>query len=114
MPQTVLLDTNVMLDYLENRNSEVQDIVATILHFHNRGAIEVATTVFNIAELIDKLFQIYVIGNLMSERLSYDEIQKKKGDMVLFRDVSENNREKIRKEVRNFIFGKDIRILPLS
>jgi len=85
--QTVFLDTCVILDYLENRDTDIRDIVAQLLLFHENGKIILATSIFNIAELIDKEFEIYFIGHLISKRLSYDEIWKKKGNKKLFREL---------------------------
>jgi hypothetical protein len=39
MAQTVFLDTDVILDYLENRNKEVRDLVAQLLLLHEKGRI---------------------------------------------------------------------------
>jgi predicted nucleic acid-binding protein len=57
MVQVIFLDTNVILDYLENRNQEVRDVIAQSLLLHKKGRIILATSVFNIAELIDQEFQ---------------------------------------------------------
>ncbi|MGB2727109.1 MAG: hypothetical protein WBD09_01355 [Halobacteriota archaeon] len=114
MAQIVFLDTNVVLDYLENRNQEVRDIIAQLLFFHRSGKIILATSVFNIAELIDKEFEIHVIGSLMAEKLSYDEIFKRKGDKKLRRQVAESRRETIKNKVEEFLFKNEIRILSLS
>jgi len=109
--QTVFLDTCVILDYLENRDAEIRDIVAQLLLFHEKGKITLATSIFNIAELIDKEFEIHFIGHLVSERLSYDEIWKKKGNKRLFREISERNKEIIERRIKDFIIGKEICVL---
>ena len=113
MNQIIFLDTNVILDYIENRNQEVRDIIAQLLLFHENDKIVLATSVFNISELIDKEFEIHYIGNLLSEKLSYDEILKQKSNKKQFRGVAMKNKGKIEKKIKNFIFGKKIEILTL-
>lgn len=109
--QIVFLDTCVMLDYLENRNEKVRDIVAQLLLLHENGQIALTTSIFNIAELIDKEFEIHFIGNLVAERLSYDEIASQRGNRTLLREVSERTRGIIEDKVRQFVFDKSITIL---
>jgi hypothetical protein len=103
-----------MLDYLENRNQEVRDIIAQLLLLFKKGRIIVATSIFNITELIDKEFQIYFIGSCIGERMSYDEIERKKGDKNLFKEIAEVNKEKIEEKIENFIFKNEIKILSFS
>jgi predicted nucleic acid-binding protein len=113
--QMAFLDTDVILDYLENRNQEVRDIVAQLLLIHKKGRIVLATSVFNIAELIDKEFQIHFIGWCLKERMSYDEIMSKLNrDERLFREVSNKNKEEVERRIKDFIFGNGIQILSLS
>jgi predicted nucleic acid-binding protein len=114
MVQIAFLDTDVILDYLENRNQEVRDIVAQLLLLHKKGRIVLATSVFNIAELIDKDFQIHFIGWCLKERMTYDEvISKLNRDEKLFREVSSRNKEEVEKRIKSFIFEKKIQILSL-
>ena len=70
MAQMVFLDTNVILDYLESRNQEVRDIIAQLLLLYKKGRVILATSVFNVAELVDKEFQIRFIGVCVNERMS--------------------------------------------
>lgn len=115
MMQMVFLDTDVILDYLENRNRDVQDIIAQLLLLHKKGRIILSTSIFNIAELIDKEFEIHFIGWCLNERLSYDEtISKLNRDEKLFREVSERNRKEIERRVEDFISKNEIRILSLT
>ena len=115
MTQIIFLDTDVMLDYLENRNQEVRDIIAQLLLLHKKGRITLATSVFNIAELIDKEFQIHFIGWCLNERMSYDEtISKLRRDEKLFSEVSEKHKKQIERKVKKFIFKNEIAILSLS
>jgi predicted nucleic acid-binding protein len=115
MVQVAFLDTDIILDYLENRNQEVRDIVAQLLLLHKKGRIVLATSVFNIAELIDKEFQIHFIGWCLKERMSYDEIMSKLNrDEKLFKEVANKNKEEVERRIKDFIFGKGIQILSLS
>lgn len=113
--QTVFLDTDVILDYLENRNQEVRDTIAQLLLHHKKGKIVLATSVFNIAELIDKEFEIHFIGWCLKERMSYNEaISKLRRDEKLFREISGRNKNDIEKRVENFIFKNNILVFSLS
>jgi predicted nucleic acid-binding protein len=115
MVQVAFLDTDVILDYLENRNQEVRDIIAQLLLLHKKGRIVLATSVFNIAELIDKEFQIHFIGWCLKERMSYDEvISKLNKDEKLFKEVSSKNKEEVERRIKDFIFKKEIQILSLT
>ena len=115
MAQMLFLDTNVILDYLESRNQEVRDIIAQLLLLHKKGRITLATSVFNVAELVDKEFQIRFIGACVNERMSYDEIiGKLRRDRELYRQIAEKNKEKVEKKIRDFIFQKEIEVLSLS
>ena len=101
--QTVFLDTCVMLDYLENRNEDVRDVVAQLILLHENGQIALVTSTFNMAELIDKEFEIHFIGALVSERFAYDEIAKERGNRKHFREVADRNRGRIRERITGFI-----------
>lgn len=109
MAQIIFLDTNVLLDYVENRNQEVRDIVAQLLPLHRKGKIILATSVFNIAELIEKEFDIRFIGACVSERMSYDEILRKvRGDKKHYREVAQTQRKEIEEKIKNFMLKNDI------
>ncbi len=112
--QIVFLDTCVILDYLENRREEVHDIVAVLLLLHENGQVILATSAFNVAELIDKEFEIHFIGELLQERLSYDEIAGQRGNRTLFREVSQRKRASIEKRLDKFLFDNGIMIMPLE
>ena len=115
MIQIVFLDTNVILDYLENRNQGVRDIIAQLLLLHKRGRVILATSVVNMAELIDKEFQIHFIGACVNERMSYDEIMKKMGrDKKLYRQIAETSKKEIEKRIKDFIFRNEIKVLSPS
>lgn len=112
MVQAVFLDTDVMLDYLENRNQEVRDIVAQLLLLHKKEKITLVTSAFNIAELIDKEFEIHFISWCLSEKMSCDEtLSKLRRDEKYFIEVSEKNRKGIEKGIREFVFRNRIAVL---
>jgi len=115
MIQVAFLDTNIILDYLENRNQEVRDILAQLLLLQKKGRIVLATSVFNIAELIDNEFQIHFIAWCLKERMSYDEvISKINRDERLFNEISNKNKREIERRIRDFIFKKGIKIFSLE
>jgi len=111
MVQMVFLDTNVILDYLENRHHEVRDIVAQLLLLHKKGRIALATSIFNVAEVIDKEFEIHFSGWCINERMSFDEMSRLRRNEKLYREVSENNKNNIEKKVREFVSQNEIVLL---
>jgi len=114
MGDVFFLDTNVILDYLEKRNQDVIDILAQLLHFHSKGRIVVATSVFTVAELMDTEFQIRFIGECINDRMSGDEIiSKLNRDKELYRQVAERNKEKVSSKVKDFIQRNQIEVLSL-
>jgi predicted nucleic acid-binding protein len=115
MTQIVFLDTNIILDYLENRNLDVRDIIAQLLLLHKKGKIVLATSAFNVAELIDKELEIHFIGWCLNEKMSYDEvIRKLKNDEKLFMAICCKNRDTVEKRIENFVFKKEVRILSFN
>lgn len=115
MAQIVFLDTNVILDYLENRNQEVRDIVAQLLLLHKKNKIALATSVYNLAETLDSEFQIHFIAACVNERMSCDEIVSKlRRDRKLYKQVAERNKKGITKKIDDFIFEKGIVALSIS
>lgn len=114
MGDVIFLDTNVILDYLEKRNQDVIDIVAQLLHFHSKGKIVIATSVFTVAELIDTEFQIRFIGECINDRMSGDEIiSKLNKDKELYRQIAETNKAKVANKVRDFVVRNQIEVLSL-
>ena len=114
MGDVLFLDTNVILDYLEKRNQDVADIVAQLLHFHGKNRIIVATSVFNVAELIDAEFQIRFIGECINERMSGDEIISKiNRDREMYKQIAETSKDKIANKIHDFIFKKQIEVFSL-
>ncbi len=114
MADIFFLDTNVILDYLEKRNQDVIDILAQLLHYHSKGRILLATSVFTIAELIDTEFQIRFIGECINDRMSGDEIiGRLNRDKELYRQIAEKDKDKVANKVRDFITKNDIEVLTL-
>jgi len=114
MVQIFFLDTNVVLDYLENRNHEVRDIVAQLLHYHKQNKIHLVTSVFNIAEIAESEFQICFWGACINERMSYDEIMSKKNDRKLFKQIAEKNKDDIKKKIKKFVVYNELEAFSLS
>ncbi len=73
----VILDTNVILDYLEKRNREVRDFTKKLIRLSRRRVISLGTTLYNIAEVLDKELEIKFQLELLKNRLSSDEIIRK-------------------------------------
>ena len=70
---TVFLDTNVILDYLENRDDNVRYLIEEMIR---SPKVKIVTSVFNVIEVIDKEKDIVFIGKLLLKRYSFDEISK--------------------------------------
>lgn len=115
MTYIIFLDTNVILDYLEDRNKDVSEVINQLLHLHKDGSLLLATSIFNIAELIESEFEIHFFGWCIKEKMSYDEtIRKRRGNLRYYEMVSEKNRNKIEKKIRQFIEDNEIALLHLS
>lgn len=112
MTQSVFLDTDVMLDYLENRNKDVSDVIAQLLFLHNTSKLYVVTSVFNIAELIDKEFEIHFMGWCLGEKMSADEaLSKFKKNGPFVKTISQGYKSSIEKRIQSFIFENKIGLL---
>jgi predicted nucleic acid-binding protein len=115
MAQIVFLDTDIILDYLENRNKKVRDLIAQLLFLNKKGRIVLATSIFNVVKLIDKEFEIHFLGWCLKEKMSPDEAYNKvRREEKLFREISERNRRGIEENINDFIFNEGIRVLTLS
>lgn len=112
MVQMVFLDTDVMLDYIENRNKDVRDIIAQLLLLHKKGKITLVTSAFNIVELIDKEFEINFISHCLAEKMSPDEtLSKLRRDEKYFLEVTEKSRKTIENSITDFIFKNRVAVL---
>lgn len=74
MVDLVFVDTNILLDYLENRNKDIKEIFSKLLELNREGKIILATSIFNIAELLHKELDIAAYGQCVRKKMSYDEI----------------------------------------
>lgn len=104
---TVFLDTNVILDYLESRDDVVRHLVEMMI----RGRyIRVATSFFNLIEVIDKEKDIITIGKLLLKRFSFDEISKMRGD----RSINDDEKGTIADKINKFVKDIDEEIYTLD
>jgi len=113
MVQVVFIDTNVILDCLEDRNQAVKGIVERLLKFHKDGKVILATSVFNIAESIDKEFDIHFGKWGLSRKLAFDEIRKLRNDWKKFADVSKNHRQTVRHSIEDFATKNELTIFSV-
>ncbi len=67
----IFLDTNILIDYIENRDRDVAHFVQNILDGDKHN---LATSIYNIIELLDKIQEIRHMGKLVLRKLSFDEI----------------------------------------
>lgn len=114
MTQLVFLDTDVMLDYLENRHKEVRDIIAQLLLLHKKEKLVLVTSAFNVAELIDKEFEIHFISWCLQEKMSADEtFDRLRRNQDYVKKVAEKNKAGIEKGIQEFIFKNKIDVLTI-
>jgi predicted nucleic acid-binding protein len=108
MAQVVFLDTKVLLDYLEGRDEAVKEIVERLLNLHNNGRVILSTSVLNIAESIDKEFDIHFGKWGLTQKLAFDEIQKLRKNRQKFADVAKDNR--VREKIEAFASKNEVAI----
>jgi len=71
----LVLDTNVLLDYIEKRDEKIVYFINKDLKpLAKKNKITLGTTIYNVAELLDKEFEINLQLNLIRKRLSADKI----------------------------------------
>jgi len=77
----VIFDTNVLLDYAESRSKEVKNYInKKLLPLQRKNLITLGTTLYNLAELLDKEFEINLQLNFIKKKITPDEIIKKVKD----------------------------------
>jgi len=111
---TFFVDTNVLLDYLEKRHKEVYRVVFELLRLSREGKIILATSIFNIAELLEKELDIAFYSKCMRKKMSCDEIirlAKNKGRS--YEKTLENCRGRLESRVKKLIEKNDILLLSL-
>ena len=102
--QTVFLDTNIILDAIENRDKEVKKFVNMLVKAHNKERILLSTSIFNIYELLDKQFEISYYTECMKEKISSDAIIRRRNNRDYFYcERSLRNKNKIIKKLDNFL-----------
>ncbi|NJE26615.1 hypothetical protein E3E22_08300 [Thermococcus sp. MV5] len=71
----LVLDTNVLLDYIEKRDEKIVHFINKDLKpLAKKNKLTLGTTIYNVAELLDKEFEINLQLNLIRKRLSADKI----------------------------------------
>jgi predicted nucleic acid-binding protein len=114
MVDLVFVDTNILLDYLENRNKEVSEIFSKLIELNKEGKIVLATSVFNIAELLHKELDIAAYGQCIKKKMSFDDIislvRNRKNS---YEKVLENCRNKLESKIRRLIEKNDLTLLYL-
>jgi len=91
----VILDTNILLDILEKRNEKVVDFYKKcLLQFNKKGIITLGTTIYNIAEVLDKELELNFQMELLKRRLTADEILRtSRNRQQLSRELNSMNEE---------------------
>ncbi|MCK4826107.1 PIN domain-containing protein, partial [bacterium] len=106
----IFLDTNIMLDVIENRNKEVKQFFTQLIKRHKNGDIQLSTSIFNITELLDKEFEISYFQECMKEKISGDVIIRRRGARVFYCERSIRNKDKIIERVNAFLENSEIHI----
>jgi len=97
----VLVDTNVILDFLEKRNREVSNFIKYLIKLSGKQLVTVGTTIYNIAEVLDKELEIRFQLELLKNRLSSDDIIR----TVRNRWQYPTNIEKLNDDSKRKLFG---------
>jgi predicted nucleic acid-binding protein len=111
---TFFLDTNVLLDYLEKRHKEVYSVISELLKLNREGKITVVTSIFNVAELLEKELEIAFYRRCMKRKKSCDEIiRMARSRGVSYERALERGRGKLWEKVRKLIEDNEILLLFL-
>lgn len=114
MVDLVFVDTNILLDYLENRNKEVVEIFSKLIVLNKEGKIVLATSVFNIAELLHKELDIEAYGQCIKKKMSFDEIiSLVRNRKTKYEKALENCRNKLESKIRRLIKTNELTLLYL-
>jgi len=106
----IFIDTNIMLDVIENRNRDVKQFVSQLIKHHKKGDIQLTTSIYNITELLDKEFEISYFLECMKEKLSGDVIIRRRGTRGFYCERTIRNKDKIIKKVNNFLKKSELEI----
>jgi predicted nucleic acid-binding protein len=114
MADLIFVDTNILLDYLENRNKEIEEIFSKLLYLSKKGKIVVATSIFNIAEVLHKELDITAYGQCMKKKLSYDDIMSLvRNRNTAFEEALVNCRNSLESKIRRLIETDNLVLLYL-
>jgi predicted nucleic acid-binding protein len=114
LTNTFFLDTNVLLDYLEKRHEAVHKVVSELLQLNREGKVNLATSIFNLAELLDKELEIAFYLRCMKRRMSCDDIIKKaRSRGAYYERALEKCRDKLWLRMRKLIEDNNFLILSL-
>ena len=106
----IFLDTNIILDVIENRNKEVKQFFNQLTRRYKNGEIQLSTSIYNITELLDKEFEISYFQECMKEKISGDVIIRRRGSRAFYCERSIRNKEKIVERVNNFLEKSELHI----
>ena len=96
MKLIIFLDTCVLLDYIENRDRTISHFIQTII---DDPEIKIATSIFNIIELLDKMQEIRHMAKLVTQnKYSFDEIARDRH----IKKLSKTEREEILEDINKF------------
>lgn len=107
------LDTNVILDYIENRNRYVKGILDQMIKYKDKGLLAMSTSILNIAETLDKSIEINYMVYCFNNKMSMDETRKNKGNYSFYKEIAGKNRSKIELSLQEFIAKTDLQILSI-
>lgn len=106
----IFLDTNIMLDVIENRNYDVEQFITQLIEHHKNGEIQLSTSIYNITELLDKEFEISYFLECIKEKISGDVIIRKRGSRLFYCERSIRNKDDIIKKVNSFLEHSELHI----
>lgn len=106
----IFLDTNVLLDVLEDRNEAVEELFSQLVERHKNGEIQLSTSIYNITELLDKEFELSYFHECMKEKISSDVILRRRGTPGFFCERSVRNKAAIIERVNNFLEHSELHI----
>ena len=69
-----IADTNVLIDFVEKRDEDVVNSLKLLMHFSKKDMLILGTTVYNVAEFIDKMNGFVMAMRLFKKRYSPDYI----------------------------------------
>ena len=107
----MFLDTNIMLDVIENRDRDVKHFVSKLIKRHKKGDIQLSTSIYNITELLDIEFEISFYLECMKEKLSCDVIIRRRNNRDFFYcERAIRNKDKIIEKINGFLQKSELEI----